>query len=458
MGRFIWPIFVGLIVLLPLPLGSYNPWTWSVAGVVIAALVIGWSATVLRNGATVEWRSALWSPMAMFVAVVLWIVFQISPLSPAHPVWELAASALGEPLSGSMSVAPQLSEIALIRLLSFGGAFWLAFQFGRDRDRAYLLLRAFLYAASAYAVYGLVNLIAGNKYLLWYKRTAYLEDVTGTFVNHNSYATYAGLAMVVAAGLLIQTIRRAWQLSDPTLTWPARAIEAIKGKGTVLITLLLLNGMAWLQSHSRMGFIATVVGLATLMVAGKAMGSRRSRLIGSGVGLAILILLLNWSGDRVMTRIDHTESNDRMPIFTLAAQAVQGAPLTGHGYGSFAAVLPMYRDGSLPSDKVYAMAHDTYLELAVEIGLPAALLLTLSVAWLSVLCLIGAYKRNRDGVIPAIGFAGAVLVATHATLDFSVQMPAIGCLFAALLGLGNAQAWSPPRRARSSTPDTAASA
>jgi hypothetical protein len=441
----IWTIFVALLLLLPVLLGSYNPWTWSANGVAIAVLVLAWSATSFSAGSRVEWRNALWPPVLMYVAVILWIIFQSSPMSPPHPIWGLASAALGEPLSGSMSVAPDLGKIALIRLLSFGGSFWLAFQYGRDRDRAYMLLNGFLYAAGGYALYGMVNYIAGNKYLLWFNRRSYRDDVTGTFVNHNSYATYAGLALIVGIGLLIQILRRAWRLSDPSLAWPIRVVDAVKARAMITITILLVTGMAWLQTHSRMGFIATLCGLGALLLIGKSVSTVRSRLMGLVAGVLVLFALLSWSGSGLLSRFDRTESIDRLPIFVLAARAVHGAPLTGQGYGSFAVVLPMYRDGSLPSDKTYALAHNTYLELAVEIGLPAAVLLTACVLWLSVLCLLGAYNRSRDGIIPAIAFAAAVLIGTHATLDFSVQMPAIGCLFAALLGIGNAQAWSVKR-------------
>jgi hypothetical protein len=44
-------------------------------------------------------------------------------------------------------------------------------------------------------------------------------------------------------------------------------------------------------------------------------------------------------------------------------------------------------------------------------------------------------------VFPAIGFAASVVVGIHAAVEFSLQVPAVAVVYAALLGLGVAQSW-----------------
>jgi hypothetical protein len=45
-------------------------------------------------------------------------------------------------------------------------------------------------------------------------------------------------------------------------------------------------------------------------------------------------------------------------------------------------------------------------------------------------------------VFPATGVAASVLVGVHATMDFSLQLPAVAMLYAAIMGVACAQSYS----------------
>jgi O-antigen ligase len=112
----------------------------------------------------------------------------------------------------------------------------------------------------------------------------------------------------------------------------------------------------------------------------------------------------------------------------------------GFGYGTFADSFRLYRN-----DKLYAhfdKAHNTYLENIFELGWPAAGLLLLCLAWLTLICVRGARDRGRDWVYPATGVAASVLVGIHSFLDFSLQMPAIAITYAAILGVACSQSYT----------------
>jgi O-antigen ligase len=394
----------------------------------------------------------LWPPAILFLLVVIWIMIQQTS-ALAHPLWGLASDALGEPLRPRMSIAPEAGLASLIRLLSFAGAFWLGLQFGRDSERAYLFLRWFVFASGLYALYGLANYIAGNNYLLFYQRTSYLRDVTGTFVNRNSYATFCGMGLIVAIALFIRSFTRNLRTSDPTVHVVVRLLTQIKGRAAVYLLVIFLCLMALLQSHSRMGFVATSCGTITLLLIGRTLGGWKSRLLATAIlSLLIVAMLASSSGNRLVERLNGTDTVDRLPLFRIANRAIDSTFWQGQGYGSFAGVLPMFRDMDLPGDRFYTLAHNTYLELAVEIGVPATLAILLAVGWLVCLCLAGAYARSRDAIIPSATFAIAILVLSHALLDFSVQITAVGCVFAALLGIGNAQAWETKRGPKAGSP------
>ncbi|MFC1606252.1 O-antigen ligase domain-containing protein, partial [Pseudomonadota bacterium] len=90
----------------------------------------------------------------------------------------------------------------------------------------------------------------------------------------------------------------------------------------------------------------------------------------------------------------------------------------------------------------YDRAHNTWLENAFELGLPAALALFLALIGLALTCLRGVRRRHRDWVFPATGVAASVLVGIHATVDFSLQLPAVAMLYAAIMGVACAQSYS----------------
>jgi hypothetical protein len=91
---------------------------------------------------------------------------------------------------------------------------------------------------------------------------------------------------------------------------------------------------------------------------------------------------------------------------------------------------------------VFDRAHDDYLEAAFDLGIPAAILLVLTIGYLGLQGALGVFRRRRDAAYPALAAAATALVAVHSLVDFSLQMPAVSAAYAFLLGLGHAQAWS----------------
>jgi hypothetical protein len=55
--------------------------------------------------------------------------------------------------------------------------------------------------------------------------------------------------------------------------------------------------------------------------------------------------------------------------------------------------------------------------------------------------LSGCWRRRTDRYLPAAAFAAATVAIVHSSIDFSLQIPAIGVMVSALLGLGWAHAF-----------------
>ena len=133
-----------------------------------------------------------------------------------------------------------------------------------------------------------------------------------------------------------------------------------------------------------------------------------------------------------------------MAVYANVNRAIGDNPALGFGYGTFANSYRLY--DPLESGVHYDRAHNTWLENAFELGVPAALLLYLALGGLVWTCLKGVRRRHRDWVYPATGVAASVLVGLHAILDFSLQIPAVAILYACIMGIACAQSYSSLKR------------
>jgi O-antigen ligase len=126
----------------------------------------------------------------------------------------------------------------------------------------------------------------------------------------------------------------------------------------------------------------------------------------------------------------------------MTLNAIGDSPYLGFGLGSFEDVFHLYRTESHEMMTRSVRAHNTYLENALELGIPAASMLVLAVVVIAAQCVLGVRRRRRDFVYPALAVAVSIQVAVHALVDFSLQIPAVAATYALVLGLGFAQSWS----------------
>ena len=92
------------------------------------------------------------------------------------------------------------------------------------------------------------------------------------------------------------------------------------------------------------------------------------------------------------------------------------------------------------------MAHSSYLENAWELGIPAALALTLAPVLIAGQIAMGLAKRKRMRPVLLLALGVGLAGGIHAAVDFSLQMPATAALFAIVLGLGWGLVGRPPAR------------
>lgn len=434
-----------LLILAPLPLGSNREWSWTLCAFVVAVLALGWVLQALRLPRQI---SASLSPpvIVLFLVVCAWSWVQTMAWVPSdwlHPLWLMSTEVLGSYLPGSISLSPEDSYVALMRLLCYGLVFFLAFQFGRNRDRALLTFKWVAFAGFGYAIYGLIVFWGEFGTLFWFFDESYKGDVRGTFVNRNSFATYLGLALLCAIAVFNQQVA---QKRSAAYTVPMgrelRVEQFVLQVWKPLIAILLMT-TALILTHSRGGFFSTLAGglvlLFLLNQRQQTQSSRSKAAMGGAILVAVIAFVL--TSEVLLQRIDRitVDGNARLEVYGMTAEAIEDNPLLGFGYGTFTDSFRLYRDDRLGAH--FDKTHNTYLENIFELGWPVALFLFLSVVWISLICLGGARNRGRDWAYPATGVAASVLVGIHSFFDFSLQMPGIAITYAGILGVACAQSY-----------------
>ncbi len=184
-------------------------------------------------------------PAILFATVLVYIGLQTASWTPAalhHPIWPMAAEALEVPVSGSVSVDRDLTQLAFLRLLTAAAAFWLALQLCRDARRADLLLKGVALISTAYALFGLVD------FSFAMARPHDPVYVRATFVNRNSFATYAGIGLMCSFGLIRRQLQERAGERGSIRAEILAIMESLAGRGAlwfacaiVLVIALLLT-------------------------------------------------------------------------------------------------------------------------------------------------------------------------------------------------------------------------
>lgn len=429
--------------------GSNDLAAWGVNALLFPGLAGIYEASILVRkrqhpvGVTTFAASAV-----MFLIVVLWIFLQCVTWLPAaltHPIWSMASEALDMPLAGSVSVDRDLTILALVRLITSASVFWIAVQLCRDAGRAVLLIQMVAAICAFYVVYAFVTsaLQAGRLPSFGAPSTA---PIASTFINRNSFATYAGIGLIAVCGLILRLYRRELgAVSGSYELQLASFIETTGQKGVALFAGAALLLIAVFLTGSRGGFVAAGAAMLVLFVLSVGSKERRaSQIQVVAFGTVLIGAVFLAYGDVIAGRIASSGFTDasRMSVYLITLWSILDRPFAGHGYGSFVDVFPMYRDRSISVQGIWEQAHNTYLEIFQGLGLVFGSLLVVSVSLLVLACARGGMSRRRNEMIPRIAASVSVLVGVQALVDFSLQIQAVAITFMAILGAGVAQSQS----------------
>jgi O-antigen ligase len=347
-----------------------------------------------------------------------------------------------------------LAMVGLLHVLTYIGVFVLAVVLPQVASEVRTVLGVIVISATIATVAAMVaaslnRLSPYTGMSVWLPGQA--GEFTATFINPNNYATYAGVSALAALCLGIPAPVAASRLT-PAQRWRTRLLLVSGRRGLWLAAGLVLTAGV-LLSGSRGGWSSLLAGVLVVLLS-YLRGAGRVAAVVLVVAAFALIGIVSPGGERLMGKAVHLVERGevgRPLLYQLTATAIDLRPLLGWGLNCFADLYPVFQPASLTL--LFDKAHNTYLELALDLGIPAALAVVLAVATIAARCAKGFASRSRDRELAMLGVSATVLVGVHALADFSLQIPGMACTYFALLGLAWNQSWSSrsvPRKSKTS--------
>lgn len=427
------PVYVILCIVLG---GSSVPHWGNSALQLVGILVIGWAVTAARQDPPMHSARPL---LALAIATLILIIAQLVPLAPGiwknlpgHDPIALGMATLGYPAPWlPLSLAPHRtleSAYGLIPPL----AVFLAIVAGRAHSERSV--------AGMVVVGAMISILLGAWQIssrdpeAWVQIYEYASPgAVGFFANRNHMATLLLAAVPFSAAL--------FSTGHPHLRSPkaALAMTAIGAGGLLLIAAgLVING-----SLAALALAAPVIAFSALLLP---TGWRLRRMIVPVAALAFVAssfaLATSWIGSGIAS-VETDPLYSRGHIWRLTLRAIGDTFPMGTGLGTFSGVYTLQEDPAAATVAWVNHAHNDFLELLLETGLPGLILISTFLGWFGLQSARLWRSPFSSLFAKASTIAGAVILA-HSVVDYPLRTAAIGGLFGACLGMMVA----PPRHGR----------
>lgn len=404
-----------------------------------AVCAIGLGLYYSNRGSIARYRIVL-VPLAAFT---VWIALQLVPLP--FPVWSAlpgrdllvqagALIGLDDPWR-PISVAPWRTMNALLAMSVPWGAFCL-FAHARSVDTT-ALARVVTGLGLLSAILGIIQSIGPEGSPLYLYRITNEGGAVGLFSNRNHNAAFLACCFPLLGLVTARSLGHADRGRRARRFLATRTSKLVIGGAAAIVILLGI-----FATGSRGGFLAAGLGAACgLAVLAKSMAAVEpakpayARYFWAIGALAVIVaLFLYFSEIEAVERLRELDEADelRLLIWGPISTLITFFGWTGAGFGTLPDVYPMVAPAELLSPLLVNHAHNDWLELAVEGGIPAMLIVALAV--IMFLRLLWRVWRggNRPGVDGASVFAFAsvtFILAIFSVSDYPLRTPSLAALF-----------------------------
>ncbi|MFN7921991.1 MAG: O-antigen ligase family protein [Bryobacteraceae bacterium] len=259
------------------------------------------------------------------------------------------------------------------------------------------------------------------------------ENPAGTFVNRNHYAALLAVSLPFFAAPAAQFVQQQFG-RESDFVGSVKASLLVFASGLLLVAILF--------SQSRGANVAAVWALATIaaLLAVRRLNGAGSWIVRTAVAAVTVCAFAVLAPPSLVQRFAEDRpgdatSGDRVQFWKETVSLVHDYPVFGTGLGGYESALQPYRRSALLWRVDFA--HNDYLQLVGELGIPGAI--PLAVIGAIVLGRVHrAGKRQRDDekfylAVACAGSWAAILVV--ALTDFNTYIPANAMLFAWVAGV-----------------------
>lgn len=415
-------------------------WQWSALSVSLAAILALFSREEKPLSSSTKWG------LAFLGLLIAWMTLQWLPL----PIWALkflapdrwaalaaarSATGLDKNAWSSLSTAQAATLDRLLIVLPSTAVFLVTRQMACWwKHRIWIVILPVVAVAFPESILGMLQ--------FYWMRAMHGDSgpATGTYVYHNHFSGLLEMAFPLALLWAVWVWRHG---SDRRRE--AGLGTALKTAGLLGIAGCLLGGIT--ASLSRMGLVSLIAAMITTSLVILGVRPRRSQTARSRwlwaipAFLVAVVLLLLCLPKEFVARFGQIATE---PTLTIDARTniwrdtlseVAASPWTGVGLGAYEHGL--YRFKTAAPTNAVDFAHNDYLQILAELGIPGAALAAALGLWILFSCssVVLSVRRRLNWEFAAGLLIGLVTLGFHSLADFNLYSPANGLVLAWLGGV-----------------------
>ena len=406
------------------------------AAQLLALALLLYLAWLLANRG-ISWRAPTWVRWLPALALVLPAI-QLLPIpaglwasSPARAELAAQLAQAGVVPAHVIGLSPIATEQALWALLPATALFLCTL--GLSRRSQLMLLVVIVILATLSIFMGIAQLADGNESPLRLYSPTNRDQAVGFYANRNHFAGF--LAMI----LPLVFAATSWSVVERL---GGRRMSPFVVIACCALVILLMLGIALSRSRAGMllGMLAVLGSLPLAMSLRKQRGMKR--ILAAILAVAAMVSI-QFSLLGVLQRLEVDPLSDgRWKYATVTLQAASAYAPLGSGLGTFQQAYQPFEAKSAPGRYVINHAHDDYLELWLEGGVPAlALMLLGAAAWLwRGRQLLDRREHAGSGEASGVFLARAAWLAAsvgllHSALDYPLRTTASMAVFSVLVAI-----------------------